>query len=777
MAAKLGTLTLDLIAKIGGFTGPMDKASKKTKQFSDDAKKYGKAAGAAIGAAGVAAAAGIALIVNAQRDLIDQQAKAAQMLDTTYASMANLKRAGELGGVGMEKISAAGRQLNLNIGKAIQGTDLQVEAFARLGLSAQKIYDLPLDQRIATINQALRDNVQASERAAVAADIFGAKNAKAIQQLDPATIAEAARQVELFGLNLSDVDVAKVELANDAFSTFGLLSDGIAKQLTVELAPILKAVADEFLNAAEEAGGLGTVVQETTRDVVRAMAFVADAGDGVGRVFSTVATTLVGMYATAVGDVNALSAAVARGLSKLPDFAGGAGFARQTEQYGQAAANSYSVAEQALQKLRDNLETPLAGQALLAAYDSAQAAAESAAVATIAGRKEVAESGDAFVAVETKKVAAARKTVDAIGNQIRALELQVETLGMSSDEATLFKLALDGATDSQLRQADAALQSVAAYEAQTKALEAAKDAQADINKEALSIIESLQSEEESIQKSYERRRQIILDNTIATGEAQTEALRKLEEKRNEDLLAINGSYWENYLAAAEEALTSFDELAGSVVENFSAQFGNAFEAMVFDAQSLEDAVSGMAESMARSVINALGQMAAQWLAYQVVQMLVGKTTQASAAATMIANATATAGQASLAAFASTAAIPIIGPAAAPGAAAIAAGLTAPMVAGISTAALSGMAHDGIDSVPQTGTWLLEKGERVTTANTSAALDKTLADIQSGQRGTGGSAPNITINMPPMKDQRENREATAHTARRIGQVMRSAGRYN
>lgn len=48
----------------------------------------------------------------------------------------------------------------------------------------------------------------------------------------------------------------------------------------------------------------------------------------------------------------------------------------------------------------------------------------------------------------------------------------------------------------------------------------------------------------------------------------------------------------------------------------------------------------------------------------------------------------------------------------------------------------GMAHEGIDSIPQTGTWLLEKGERVTTAETSAKLDKTLSDIQGGNTGAG-----------------------------------------
>jgi len=53
----------------------------------------------------------------------------------------------------------------------------------------------------------------------------------------------------------------------------------------------------------------------------------------------------------------------------------------------------------------------------------------------------------------------------------------------------------------------------------------------------------------------------------------------------------------------------------------------------------------------------------------------------------------------------------------------------------------GMAHEGIDSIPQTGTWLLEKGERVTTAETSAKLDKTLSDIQGGNTG-GGTTVNV-----------------------------------
>lgn len=63
-----------------------------------------------------------------------------------------------------------------------------------------------------------------------------------------------------------------------------------------------------------------------------------------------------------------------------------------------------------------------------------------------------------------------------------------------------------------------------------------------------------------------------------------------------------------------------------------------------------------------------------------------------------------------------------------------------MVAGM---ALGGMAHDGINSVPEDGTWLLKKGERVTTADTSAKLDRTLESV-SQQASNGGGAPIVNL---------------------------------
>ncbi len=81
------------------------------------------------------------------------------------------------------------------------------------------------------------------------------------------------------------------------------------------------------------------------------------------------------------------------------------------------------------------------------------------------------------------------------------------------------------------------------------------------------------------------------------------------------------------------------------------------------------------------------------------------------------------------AFDATVGIPYVGPALAPAAGAAAAAIQVAQAVDLRSI---GMAHDGIDSIPEDGTWLLQKGERVTTAETSAKLDGVLNDIKSNR---------------------------------------------
>ncbi|MEZ7225988.1 hypothetical protein NO989_04305 [Alteromonas sp. DY56-G5] len=164
----------------------------------------------------------------------------------------------------------------------------------------------------------------------------------------------------------------------------------------------------------------------------------------------------------------------------------------------------------------------------------------------------------------------------------------------------------------------------------------------------------------------------------------------------ENLQEGNQSFWDNWLAAAQNNLTSFDELSAFTIESFSNQMGNALESVIFDSESLGDAFKGVMQGMARSVVNALGQMAAQWLAYKLVQFAIGKSTAAAGAAGLALNAQAQSLMAGLNAFASTAAIPVVGPPAAPAAMGAALAVTQPIAASISalTASAAIASYDG-----------------------------------------------------------------------------------
>ncbi|HDT5391770.1 TPA: phage tail tape measure protein [Klebsiella pneumoniae subsp. pneumoniae] len=210
-----------------------------------------------------------------------------------------------------------------------------------------------------------------------------------------------------------------------------------------------------------------------------------------------------------------------------------------------------------------------------------------------------------------------------------------------------------------------------------------------------------------------------------------------DEIRGNWLAGVESS-WQNYADMATNYNQNAADATSSVLNGATSGIQQALSGIITQSESAGDALKNMMEGFGQTVIQTLTQMAAQWLVYQGVQLLVGKTTQAQAGTAVFANAQATALQAQLAAYASTAAIPVVGPAMAPFAAGTAAAFTEPMVAAISAYSLAGMAHDGIDKIPETGTWLLKKGERVTTAGTSAKLDATLDQVRQQRIASSGS---------------------------------------
>ncbi|HIF5583907.1 TPA: tape measure protein [Vibrio parahaemolyticus] len=214
----------------------------------------------------------------------------------------------------------------------------------------------------------------------------------------------------------------------------------------------------------------------------------------------------------------------------------------------------------------------------------------------------------------------------------------------------------------------------------------------------------------------ELKQEYRLQQEIAEADHQTR-LREIENEIQAQREEDNQGFWERYLESMQSNLMNVDQLATNTIDSFSSGMGTAFERMLFDSENLGDAMTNLADGMSRSFVNALGRMASEWLAYQLVQKLVGMETATASAMAVSTQAQAMSLMAGLNAYASTAAIPITGPLMAPGAMGLALTATAPIAASVSALAFSGIlgqAHDGINSVPREneGTWLLKANEMV-----------------------------------------------------------------
>ena len=164
----------------------------------------------------------------------------------------------------------------------------------------------------------------------------------------------------------------------------------------------------------------------------------------------------------------------------------------------------------------------------------------------------------------------------------------------------------------------------------------------------------------------------------------------IDEQQSNWMNGVNEA-WANYAAAAQNYSAQAADLTNDALGTATSGLGTFFSDVATRAKEADDAFVDMVTNFGKSMINTLSDMAAQWLIYQAVQLLVGKTTQVGAATTMGANAQAMSLQAGLAAYASTAAIPIVGPLAAPAAMATALSVTGPLASAVGMTAMAGAA--------------------------------------------------------------------------------------
>ncbi|HEJ2170361.1 phage tail tape measure protein [Pseudomonas aeruginosa] len=796
MASRsLGTLTLDLIAKVGGFVAGMDAAERRSEKWRKEVEKNAAKVGAAIGAATAAGITALAALTVSTVRNANEIANLASVANASTTEFQKYAAGAKLVGIEQEKLADIFKDVNDKVGDFLNTgggalADFFENVAPKIGVTADQFRNLSGPQALGLYVSSLeKAKVSQSDMTfyleAIASDATALlpllrNNAEGFKTFGDA--AQAAGAI---------LDEKTIKSANELQAATWLVeqsASGLKNQLSTALIPILSDLADSIFDVTKE----GTAMVSVGEFVADSFRWIAKTAIGAVAAFELVGKSIAGAAATA--------RAAFDGVTWLELASGPAGLAKRLAQNWDGIKASAGVAAEdlsdtvskyagimdsidragtggtngqvaqlaeTLASLREQANKPGAFKALTKEQKEAGKEAEAAAKKLQSAYETVEQSYQRQIALINTEV---DKRKDA--TEVAKLQFEIESgklVGINAEQQKrLNGLAEELDRLKQLKQANEDAAKAQAFRATLnesnataragfaielagsgsgdklrERLRADLEIQQDYNKQLADLQKQLNSGDIG-QSLYDKETDMLRQALAERLEIQHEYYAAQDEAQSNWLDGVT-SAWENYRDTATDYQQQAADFTTQTLDGLTSAVGDGIASMIMDGESLADVFKNIAQTMATSIINALAQMAAQWLVYQAVQLVTGKAAQASAASTLVANAQATAFQAQLAAFASTAAIPIVGPVLAPAAAASAAIATAPMVAGVAASALAGMAHDGIDAVPETGTWLLQKGERVTTAETSAKLDRTLDDVRSNQGQGGNTTVNIVEN--------------------------------
>lgn len=785
MAGKsLGTLTIDLIARVGGFVSGLSQAERASQKWRKQVQADAKAAAVAITGFATAASsaaigvgvAGYNLLKNTSKQITETDRWAKSLNMSTQSLLAWQYAAGKAG-VSGDQMADIFKDIGDKIGDAVLNQSGEaVDALNALGLSAKKLATESPDKQLLAISNALGKIKTNAEKTTIL-ESLGNDLSKLLPLLDQG--GEKLRQYmdasKQFGVAPDDADIEKLVKVNTLFEDMETQINGVKIEIatglaSIDLSGLQNAIADmgDVFKDPQVIQGLTDLVG----GVVDLATWLVKVGSEAGR--------LIDLYkgGKPVGNDASVSD-IERRIRNLNADLDDEGWMADMNRIGMDLAGKEAERAELQKRLSflKNSQFPISD-------NIPQKTAQSNYQLDNGGTNSKPKT-DPRIA-QAKKLESAYKSLEM--SYQRQISL-IDTTGKKNQQVTeIEKLRFDltsgkltginGAQKERLEQLATevdrlnalkksneenlkVVEFTANLQKQNQLARAANDADfvgagagektRQRMKEMLDIRRDFLSQQADLQKQFQSG-----DISKSLYDQETDALQKALNDRleiQEDYYKQSDEQKNDWQSGIKDALNDYADSASdyyqtaadamtSILNGATDSVSENIYDLIRGTENLGDAFGNIFSSLGETVIKTLSDIGAQWLVLQAVQLITGK----SAATALVGNAQAQAIQAQIAAFASTAAIPIFGPALAPGAAAAAAAFTEPLVGAVAASALSGMAHDGVDSVPETGTWLLQKGERVTTAKTSAKLDATLDRVSRDTTAGNMYAPNFSFNV-------------------------------
>ncbi|MBY5942764.1 hypothetical protein KUW00_17960 [Halomonas sp. DP5N14-9] len=734
---SLGQLTLDLVAKVGGFTGPMDKASRQAKKSMTSIASSVKSASQAMATAGTAvsaAAAGFLVYAKSAADSARETKNQAAVANAGVEAFQRMAYASTTVGVEQDKLAGILQDVNDRVGDFMatgggEMADFFENIAPQVGVTAEQFRNLSGPQALQLYYDSLEKANLSQQDMTFYLEAMASDTTALIPLLRDGGkgFADMGDEADRLGIVLSELDIAKLNQFSAEFDKSLKLLSSMGQILVTELTPYMTALGDELVDAATDTDDLRDSFAVAFRQAVESIGPVLDkihdlriAGAEIMVWVGELDVAFANFAQNAWGHVDALIDSIIEGINRaitglqsLPGFGDleliDYDFGRSSFM-GRIIDQTYDAREQ-LSKYNLELSELLnagAPSTVISDYldkvdEQARQLEETLSGVTDPAGGATLPSAKDREAAQKAQAAAAKEAAEADREATREIERQRSAYrGLLDDlyplqasqrefreEMELLKLAdvageVDDLADAQRRLREASADQVASGMEDAPSYAGLDGSVGG----AFGEIAKIDEAQEALESWYETQLEMLAEFREARADLNSEwdeREQEIQQQHQDQLLQIERARQQAQLVAAESV---FGDLA-DVTRTFAGEQSGIYKAM-FAVQK----AAAIAQSLV-AIQQGIAMAAANPFPYNLAAMA----SVASATAGIVSNIASIAGP-------------------------------------------DGMAHDGIDSVPQDGTWLLQKGERVTTADTSAKLDRTLDDVQRNRSDGGGTTVNV-----------------------------------
>lgn len=314
--------------------GAMDKMGKQAQRTAKDVNTLKNIAIGAVLAKGAMAAASafrsaagaVAGYVSSIRETADASGKLAARLGMSVESLQGLQLAAQMAGVA--ELTPVLQKMSITLGQAASGAKPAMEALSGIGLSIDDLAGMNPDEQFKAIAAAINAIPDPAARAAAAVRIFGEQGV-ALLPLMAQNLDEVQARMERLGAVLSADQTEAIESMNDALTMVQATFQGIIGQVVGNLAPVVTALAEEFLsfvesfNSVSGKGGTG-IANAITDAMFDILDYLAQVFDNAVAGFEGFGTTMeeVGAVFDFVGNMFVAIAETLRGVFNIFEIAG-----------------------------------------------------------------------------------------------------------------------------------------------------------------------------------------------------------------------------------------------------------------------------------------------------------------------------------------------------------------------------------------------------------------------------------------------------------------------